>query len=81
MQKRYLVFLEKGKSGYGVYAPDLPGCVSIGSTMEEAKENMLEAIQLHLDGLYTDGEEIPQDSSESCYVTFDWTPTKLSEDQ
>ena len=40
---------------------------------------MMEALRLHLDGLYTDGDEIPEDSSDSIYLEFEWTPTKLSE--
>ena len=26
----YLVVVEKGKSSYGAYVPDLPGCVAVG---------------------------------------------------
>jgi len=39
------------KSGYSVYCPDLPGCFSNGGTAEEAKQNMAEAIALHLESL------------------------------
>ena len=42
---------------------------------------MIEALKLHLDGLYTDGDEIPENSDESCCLEFDWTPTKLPEEQ
>ena len=35
MGKEYLVVVEKGKSGYGVYVPDLPGCVAVAETRRE----------------------------------------------
>ena len=77
MKKRYLVFLEKGKNCYGVYSPDVPGCISTGQTLEEAKNNMVKALTLHLDGLHAYGDEIPENSDQSCYLEFDWTPTRL----
>ena len=39
------VVIEKGESGYYVVeVPALPGCISQGKTIEEAKENIKEAI-------------------------------------
>ena len=77
MKKRFLVFVDREKDCYGVYSPDVPGCFSTGRTLEEAQNNLVEALALHLDGLYTDNEEIPENSSDSFYLEFDWTPTKL----
>jgi predicted RNase H-like HicB family nuclease len=48
-----------GAAGYGVYFPDLPGCVSAGDTVEEAARKAEEALSLHLAGMVEDGEEIP----------------------
>jgi predicted RNase H-like HicB family nuclease len=60
MQIRYfMAIVEAGKTGYGVYFPDLPGCVSAGNTVEEAARNAEEALSLHLRGMIEDGEEIP----------------------
>jgi len=39
--------------------PDLPGCVAIGSTREEAERLIQEAIVLHLQGLREDGIPVP----------------------
>ena len=47
-------------TSYGVAAPDLPGCFSGGRTPEEAFTNAHEAILLHLEGMITDGESIPE---------------------
>ncbi|WP_017525417.1 type II toxin-antitoxin system HicB family antitoxin [Pusillimonas noertemannii] len=44
---------------YGVSVPDLPGCFSAGDTLEEALEQVKEAIDLHLEGLVEDGGDLP----------------------
>ncbi|OGF19638.1 hypothetical protein A3I35_00250 [Candidatus Falkowbacteria bacterium RIFCSPLOWO2_02_FULL_45_15] len=36
------------EGGYTVTVPQLPGCVSYGKTIEEAKRNIQEAVSLHL---------------------------------
>jgi predicted RNase H-like HicB family nuclease len=33
---RYAVVIEKSETGYGAYVPDLPGCVAVGETVDEA---------------------------------------------
>ena len=49
------VVLEKsGESGYTVYVPSLPGCISEGDTMEEAMDNISEAIELYLEPIEDD---------------------------
>ena len=61
---KYPVYLEKDSSSdYGVTVPDLPGCFSAGSTIEEALENGQEAILTHIEGLLMDEEVIPTPSS------------------
>ncbi len=44
--------------GYSVDFPDLPGCISAGTTLEEALAMAREALSLHLYGLLEDGEEL-----------------------
>lgn len=39
------------EGGYTVYVPSLSGCISEGETIEEALENIQEAIELYLDPL------------------------------
>ncbi len=34
----YVVILEQGESSVGAYVPDLPGCVAVGETKEEAMQ-------------------------------------------
>jgi predicted RNase H-like HicB family nuclease len=61
---KYPVYLEKDiGSDYGVTVPDLPGCFSSGSTIDEAMENVQEAILTHVEGLLMDNEVIPNPTS------------------
>jgi predicted RNase H-like HicB family nuclease len=65
---RYMVIVERGGSGWGAHAPDLPGCVAVGETREEAVRLVREAIELHIDALKQDGSPVPAPSSESELV-------------
>ena len=65
---KYLIVIEKTETGYSAYSPDLPGCVSTGSTRDETEHNMGEAIAFHLEGLKLDGQPVPQPSTSSAYV-------------
>ena len=42
------------EGGYTVYAPSLPGCISEGETIEEALQNIREAIELYLEPVEDD---------------------------
>ena len=48
------------ENGFSVYFPDLPGCVSYGSNIENAKKNAKEALELHIYGMQEDGETFPE---------------------
>ena len=68
MMRRYAVVVERAGSNYSAYAPDLPGCVASGDSVEETLANMREAIALHLRGLREDGLPVPDPSSTTTYV-------------
>jgi predicted RNase H-like HicB family nuclease len=62
--KEYIAVIEKEKnSDYGIIFPDFLGCVSVGKTLEEAKNMAEEALQFHIDGMLADGEDIPHPTS------------------
>mgnify|MGYP000612603243 CR=1 FL=1 len=65
---RYAVVIEKGENNYSAYVPDLPGCVSVGDTLDEVKAEIREAIAFHLEGMREDGLPIPQPTSSAEYV-------------
>ncbi len=58
----YLAVLEPGPSGYSVYFPDFPGCISFGKTFEKAITMGQEALTLHYYGLEKDHDTIPEPS-------------------
>ena len=59
----YIALLSKDRdSDYGVDFPDFPGCVTAGTSPEEARELALEALCLHIEGMIEDGEPIPAPS-------------------
>ena len=64
---RYAVVTKKGERNDSAYVPDLPGCVSVGDTLEELKAEMREAIEFHLEGMREDGLPIPKPSSRAEY--------------
>lgn len=64
----YLVVVEKGKTGYGAYVPDLPGCVAVAETRREVLKLMREAIVLHIEALRQAGEPVPSPVSKSQVV-------------
>jgi len=44
------------KCAFGVAVPDLPGCFSAGDTVEEAFDNVREAIEAHCEILAEEGK-------------------------
>jgi predicted RNase H-like HicB family nuclease len=65
---RFAIVIEKGERNYSAYVPDLPGCVSVGDTLEDVKAEIREAIEFHLEGMLEDGLPIPMPSSRAEYV-------------
>jgi predicted RNase H-like HicB family nuclease len=49
------------EGGYTVTVPSLPGCVTWGETIEEAKEMAKEAILLYVEDMEANNEKIPND--------------------
>jgi predicted RNase H-like HicB family nuclease len=61
----YLVVVEKGKTSFGAYVPDLPGCVAVGETRKEVMKLIREGIELHIESLREAGEPVPAPTSKS----------------
>ena len=60
----YIALIRKDlDSDYGVDFPDFPGCITVGSTMDEARRMAPEALELHIEGMLEDGTAIPEPSS------------------
>ena len=70
MWRTYISLVEKEPdSDYCVHFPDLPGCITAGRTLEEAREMAAEALALHLEGLAEDGDAIPTPSSADAILS------------
>ncbi len=76
----YIALLRKdADSDFGVEFPDFPGCVTAGSTLDEARLMADEALRLHVDGMIEDGDALPvpstldaimQDAANAAAVAF-----------
>ena len=64
------VLLEEDGKGFYVIVPSLPGCFSQGKTVEEALENIQEAITLHVSSLRKQGQHIPYEEK-SIHTTVE----------
>ncbi|MBN1318238.1 MAG: type II toxin-antitoxin system HicB family antitoxin [Anaerolineales bacterium] len=61
---KYPVVIHKDPdSDFGVTVLDLPGCFSAGDTADDALQNVIEAIECHIEGMLMDGEPIPTPKS------------------
>ncbi len=60
---KYLIVYEKSNTGWGAYAPDVPGLAAVGKTLGEVKELIREAAEFHLEGMRAHGDPIPEPSA------------------
>ena len=67
---KYLVVIEKTRTGFSAYTPDLDGCVAAARTRPAVKRLMKTAIAMHIEGLREDGRKPPKPNSTSDYVTI-----------
>lgn len=65
---RYRVVLEHGDTSWGARVPDLPGCVAVGETREEAISLIRETIAFHIDALKKHGLSVPRPSAQGEVV-------------
>ncbi|MBV9804122.1 MAG: type II toxin-antitoxin system HicB family antitoxin [Solirubrobacterales bacterium] len=67
--ERYTILLERADDGgWGAWSPDLPGCVALGDTIEQAISEMREAIAFHLEGLAEGGDLVPEPTGPGVYI-------------
>ena len=59
----YAVVIEDAGKNYSAYVPDLPGCVAVGSSVDEVKTEIRAATALHIASLREHGEEVPPATS------------------
>jgi len=76
----YIALLRKDTDrDFGVEFPDFPGCVTAGTTLDEARRMADEALRLHVEGMIEDGDALPapsalgaimQDAANAAAVAF-----------
>ena len=60
MKYKYRILIEKDENGiYIASCPALQGCYSQGDTVDEALQNIKDAIQVHIEARQALGEPIP----------------------
>lgn len=69
---KYLVILEKGDDNFSAYAPDVPGCIATGLTVDDTLQRMKEALEFHLKGFPEEGGPLPLPLSVHAYVELDF---------
>lgn len=57
-----VLFEPMNEGGYMVVIPALPGIVTSGGTLDEARAMAEDAIRCHCEGLLKDGEPLPEDA-------------------
>lgn len=65
---KYAVVYAKTDNGYSAHIPDLPGCIAAGETLEQTRELIREAAELHLQGMREDGDPVPEPTTLADYV-------------
>lgn len=62
-QYNFSIIIEHDGNGYFASCPELQGCYSQGATYEETRENIKDAIRLHIADRVASKEEIPSEKS------------------
>lgn len=65
---RYALVIEKTPDGFSAFSPDVDGCVAVGETEAETRENFQQALQFHFETMQELGLEIPLPNSTVDYV-------------
>jgi len=66
---KVLVIVEKTKTGYSAYSPDIGGCVATGATRRQVERRMKSALAFHLEGMGDDGHKPPRLQTYATYLT------------
>lgn len=60
-ERRYTVVIEADDSEYHAYCPAVPGCHTWAPTVEQARAELADALQFHLQALQAAGIALPED--------------------
>jgi predicted RNase H-like HicB family nuclease len=64
----YMVVIEEGRTSFGAYVSDLPGCIAVGESSQEAMQLIQETIEFHIEGFKEESQHIPMPHFSSSFV-------------
>lgn len=64
-----VVYEQAGDGSWSASSPDVPGCYSVGDTVEEAEAGMRDALAVHLEALRRHGDPVPERHSAVGTIT------------
>jgi predicted RNase H-like HicB family nuclease len=65
---KVLIIVEKTKTGYSAYSPDIDGCVATGATRRQVERRIKSALKFHFEGMGDDGHKPPRLQTYATYV-------------
>jgi predicted RNase H-like HicB family nuclease len=68
LMSQYVIVIDDAGSNFSAHAPDVPGCIATGRTVDEVVENMREALAFHFEGLRGEGLPIPAPATRAAVV-------------
>jgi predicted RNase H-like HicB family nuclease len=68
---RYLVVVERGRTGWGAHVPDLPGCAAAAASRDEVLELIQDALARHIRDLRVEGLPVPPATASAEMVDVD----------
>lgn len=72
MNYKIAVILEKAENNFSAYAPEVPGCIATGPTVEATYRRMQEALEAHLAWLAREGDPMPESVPyDACVLSVD----------
>lgn len=67
----YRIIIEPDEKGtYHAYVPALRGCHTWGESVDEARENIKDAMDVYIRSMVADGEEVPEDRGVETFETI-----------
>jgi len=71
----YRIIIEPDeRNTFHAYVPALPGCHTWGESINQARKNIQDAIDVYIRSLIVDGLDVPQDNGFEFVATVSFTP-------
>jgi predicted RNase H-like HicB family nuclease len=63
VKRKYAIVVVREKKEFWAYIPDIPGIYGRGKTARKAKEDIRQALSLHIEDCLADGDKVPVSSA------------------